>query len=176
MKVPKGDAKWTILVADLNTIFAIDFHEPQIHSSFRNLVFQGSRAAIGRSFETSSDTMLDKYSDLKQKLSQLFDRTTLDAIALLLSEPETKTITLAALPDWMTASQLARYWQLVNANGEPTTAGIMKWARRPEDEHPLPHAYMGDLLRFHRAEVDVWAREEGDRRRVQNEQRRLRIA
>jgi hypothetical protein len=35
---------------------------------------------------------------------------------------------------------------------------------------------MGDLLRFHRADVDVWAREEADRRRVQNEQRRLRIA
>ena len=64
----------------------------------------------------------------------------------------------------------------LNANGEPTTAGIMKWARRSEDEHPLPHAYMGDLLRFHRADVDVWAREEADRRRVQNEQRRLRIA
>jgi len=24
----------------------------------------------------------------------------------------------------------ARYWQLVNANGEPITAGIMKWAKR----------------------------------------------
>lgn len=120
--------------------------------------------------------MLDKNSDLKQKLSQLFDRTTLDAIALLLSEREAETTTPATLPDWMTASQLARYWQLVNANGEPTTAGIIKWARRPDDEHPLPHAYMGDLLRFHRTDVDVWAREEADRRRVQNEHRRLRIA
>ena len=118
--------------------------------------------------------MLDKYSDLKQKLDQLFDRTTLDAIALLLAESESETIT--PLLDWMTASQLARYWQLVNANGEPTTAGIIKWARRSDDEHPLPHAYMGDLLRFYRAEVDVWAREEADRRRVQNEHRRLRIA
>jgi hypothetical protein len=120
--------------------------------------------------------MLDKYSNLKQKLDQLFDRTTLDAIALLLAESESETIAPEPLLDWMTASQLARYWQLVNSNGEPTTAGIMKWARRSEDEHPLPHAYMGDLLRFHRADVDVWAREEADRRRVQNEQRRLRIA
>jgi hypothetical protein len=120
--------------------------------------------------------MLDKYSDLKQKLNQIFDRTTLDAIALLLAEAEPTAITPEPLLDWMTASQLARYWQLVNSNGEPTTAGIMKWARRPDDEHPLPHAYMGDLLRFHRADVDVWAREEADRRRVQNEQRRLRIA
>ncbi|MFY9619441.1 MAG: hypothetical protein WAQ99_06485 [Pyrinomonadaceae bacterium] len=120
--------------------------------------------------------MLDKYSDLKQKLNQLFDRSTLDAIALVLSEAEPEKSSPEPVLDWMTASQLARYWQLVNANGEPTTAGILKWARRPEDEHPLPHAYMGDLLRFHREDVDVWAREEADRRRVQNEQRRLRIA
>jgi len=120
--------------------------------------------------------MLDKYSDLKQKLNHLFDRTTLDAIALLVAESESERIIPEPLLDWMTASQLARYWQLVNTNGEPTTAGIMKWARRTEDEHPLPHAYMGDLLRFHRTDVDVWAREEADRRRVQNENRRLRIA
>jgi hypothetical protein len=120
--------------------------------------------------------MLDKYSNLKQKLDQLFDRTTLDAIALLLAEAEPTTITPEPLLDWMTASQLDRYWQLVNSNGEPTTAGILKWARRPDDGHPLPHAYMGDLLRFHRVDVDVWAREEADRRRVQNEQRRFRIA
>ncbi|SRR6266568_8533919 len=120
--------------------------------------------------------MLDKYSNLKQKLDQLFDRTTLDAIALLLAESESETIAPEPLFDWMTASQLARYWQLVNANGEPTTAGIMKWARRSENEHPLPHAYMGDLLRFHRDEVDVWAREEADRRRIQNQHHRLRIA
>ena len=120
--------------------------------------------------------MLDKNSDLKQKLTQLFDRTTLDAIALLVAESESERIAPEPLLDWMTASQLASYWQLVNANGEPTTAGIMKWARRSEDEHPLPHAYMGDLLRFHRVDADVWAREEADRRRVQNEHRRLRIA
>src|SRR6266849_4803276 len=120
--------------------------------------------------------MLDKYSDLKQKLNQFFDRTTLDAISLLLAEAEPTAITPEPTLDWMTASQLARYWQLVNANGEPTTAGIMKWARRCENEHPLPHAYMGDLLRFHRDEVDVWAREEAERRRTQNEKRRLRIA
>lgn len=120
--------------------------------------------------------MLDKHSNLKLKLTDLFDRTTRDAIALLLADSEAEEIAPEPTPDWMTASQLARYWQLINPNGEPTTAGIMKWARRPDDEHPLPHAYMGDLLRFHRTDVDVWAREEADRRRVQNEQRRLRIA
>ena len=120
--------------------------------------------------------MLDKNSDLKQKLNQLFDRTTVDALALLISESEREKAEPEPLLEWMTASQLARHWQLVNSNGEPTTAGIMKWARRADDEHPLPHAYMGDLLRFHRADVDVWAREEADRRRIQNEHRRLRIA
>jgi hypothetical protein len=120
--------------------------------------------------------MLDKYSDLKQKLNQLFDRTTLDAISLVLSESSPERITTEPLPDWMTASQLARYWQLVNAEGEPTTASILKWTKRPDGEHPLPHACMGDLLRFHREDVDRWAREEAERRRSQSERRRLKIA
>lgn len=120
--------------------------------------------------------MLDKYSDLKQKLNQIFDRTTLDAIALLLSESKPDKILYESTPDWMTASQLARYWQLVNSDDEPTTAGIMKWTKRSEDDHPLPHAYMGDLLRFYRDEVDAWARQEAERRRAQSEKRRLKIA
>ena len=121
-------------------------------------------------------TMIDQNLQLKDKLASVIDRATQDTIALLLAQREVERFPAEPSPEWMTASQLARYWQLVNANGEPTTAGIMKWARRSENEHPLPHAYMGDLLRFHRADVDVWAREEADRRRVQNEQRRLKIA
>jgi len=120
--------------------------------------------------------MLDENLDLKEKLASVIDRATQDAIALLLMQREPEQPSVKSPSEWMTASQLARYWQLVNANGEPTTAGIMKWARRPDDEYPLPHAYMGDLLRFHRADVDVWAREEAERRRVQNQKRRLRIA
>jgi hypothetical protein len=120
--------------------------------------------------------MIDQNLNLKEKLASVIDRATQDAIALLLTQREAAQPSVETAPEWMTASQLARYWQLLNANGEPTTAGIVKWTRRAEDEHPLPHAYMGDLLRFHRADVDVWAREEADRRRVQNEQRRLRIA
>ena len=120
--------------------------------------------------------MIDQNLDLKEKLTRVLDRATQDAIALLLTQRESEKPSSEPTPDWMTASQLARYWQLVNTNGEPTTAGIMKWARRCENEHPLPHAYMGDLLRFHRDEVDVWAREEAERRRTQNEKRRLRIA
>jgi hypothetical protein len=121
-------------------------------------------------------TMIDQNLDLKEKLTSVIDRATQDAIALLLAQREIEKPTAEPMPDWMTASQLARYWQLVNANGEPTTAGIVKWARRSDNEHPLPHAYMGDLLRFHRDEADLWAREEAERRRTQNEKRRLRIA
>jgi hypothetical protein len=120
--------------------------------------------------------MLDNYSDLKQKLNQLFDRATLDAIALLLADSTTERIMPEAVPDWMTASQLARYWQLVNAQGEPTTAAIMKWTKRSENEHPLPHACMGDLLRFKREEVDRWAQEEAARRRVDSNRKRLQLA
>ena len=120
--------------------------------------------------------MIDQNLDLKEKLASVIDRATQEAIALLLTQREAAQPSVESAPDWMTATQLARYWQLVNASGEPTTAGIMKWSRRCENEHPLPHAYMGDLLRFHRDEADLWAREEADRRRVQNEQRRLRIA
>lgn len=120
--------------------------------------------------------MIDQNLDLKEKLASVIDRATQDAIALLLSQREAEPPSVESAPEWMTATQLARHWQLINGNGEPTTAGIMKWARRPEDEHPLPHAYMGDLLRFHRDEADLWAREEAEWRRTQNEKRRLRIA
>ena len=120
--------------------------------------------------------MLDQTLDLKEKLTRALDRATHEAIALVLAQPETESVLAEPMPEWMTATQLARHWQLVNAKGEPTTAGIMKWVKRSENEHPLPHAYMGDLLRFNRVEVDLWAREESERRRVHNEKRRLRIA
>jgi hypothetical protein len=120
--------------------------------------------------------MLDQNLDLKEKLVSVIDRATQDAIALLLTQREAAQRSVESAPEWMTAAQLARYWQIVNAHGEPTTAGILKWVKRAENEYPLPHAYMGDLLRFHRTDVDLWARKEAERRRIQNEQRRLRIA
>jgi len=120
--------------------------------------------------------MLDKDSNLKEKLTRLFDRTTYEALALLLAQPEPMTDEPEPLLEWMTAAQLARYWQLVNAQGEPTTAAIMKWTKRPENDHPLPHACMGDLLRFKREEVDRWAQEEAVRRRVENNRKRLQLA
>ncbi len=120
--------------------------------------------------------MLDQTLDLKEKLTRVLDRATHEAIALVLAQPETESVLAEPMPEWMTATQLARYWQLVNANDEPTTAGILKWVKRSANDHPLPHAYMGDLLRFNRHEVDLWAKEEAERRRVQNQNRRLKIA
>jgi hypothetical protein len=120
--------------------------------------------------------MLDKHLDLKEKLTRLFDRTTYEAMALLLAQPEPETAASEPLLEWMTASQLARYWQLVNSGGDPTTAGIMKWAKRGENEHPLPHACMGDLLRFKREEVDLWAQEEAARRKAEGGRKKLQLA
>ena len=120
--------------------------------------------------------MLDQNLDIKERLARVIDSAPEEAMVLLQTKHEAAETSVESAPEWMTASQLARYWQLVNANGEPTTAGIMKWARRPDDDYPLPHVYLGDLIRFRRDEVDRWAHAEAERRRVQNEKRRLKIA
>lgn len=118
--------------------------------------------------------MLDR--DLKEKLNRLFDRMADEAIAMFAAQPETERLPPEPLPEWMTATQLARYWQLVNAKGEPTTAAIMKWTKRSETEHPLPYCCMGDLLRFKREEVDRWAAEEASRRKAENNRKKLQLA
>jgi len=69
-------------------------------------------------------------------------------------------------PDWMTETQLAEYWQLRNREGELTAESIRKWTSRPEGEHPLPCANMGDLRRYNREEADQWARAEAVRQRT----------
>jgi hypothetical protein len=111
---------------------------------------------------------------LAAELDRIYERAQGETLALLQSQP-TEQLTIA-VREWMNATQLAEYWQLYNDKNEPTTAGILKWAKRPPDQFPLPHAYMGNLLRFNRDEVDRWAHEEAQRRRAQNERRRLRIA
>jgi len=108
------------------------------------------------------------------ELARIYKRAQEQTLALLESQPAHRDI--APVREWMSATQLAEYWQLYNDKNEPTTAGILKWSKRPPDQFPLPHAYMGDLLRFNRVEVDMWAKEEAERRRVQNEKRRLKIA
>jgi hypothetical protein len=112
--------------------------------------------------------------ELALQVSRIYERAQHDTLALLQSRPTQKV--LVPVREWMSAAQLAEYWQLYNEKNEPTTAGILKWSNRPQDQFPLPHAYMGDLLRFNRVEVDVWAKEEAERRRVHNENRRLKIA
>jgi hypothetical protein len=119
--------------------------------------------------------MIDQNLDLKEKLTRVLERATHEALALVLAQPESER-TAEPLSEWMTATQLARYWQLINAEGEPTTAGIMKWAKRADDEHPLPHARMGDLLRFKREEVDRWAQEEAVRRKLEGNRKKLQLA
>ena len=113
--------------------------------------------------------------DLLDQVSRIYERARVEVLTLLRSrEPAEQSV--MAPREWMSATQLAEYWQLYNDKNEPTTAGILKWSKRPADQFPLPHAYMGDLLRFNRVEVDVWAKEEAERRRIQNEKRRLKIA
>ena len=97
-------------------------------------------------------------------------------LSMLLQSHESAANPITPPREWMSATQLAEYWQLYNEKNEPTTAGILKWAKRRSDQYPLPHAYMGDLLRFNRDEVDQWARQEAERRRAQAEKRRLKIA
>src|SRR5438552_2392668 len=108
------------------------------------------------------------------EVERIYERAKNETLRLLESRP-TEQLS-AAIPDWMSATQLAEYWQLYNDKNEPTTAGILKWSKRPSDQFPLPHAYMGDLLRFNREEVDRWAKQEAERRRAQSEKRRLKIA
>ena len=120
--------------------------------------------------------MLDEDFDLKAKITEVLDCAAKEAIAFVEADRMVEKNSAEPLPDWMTATQLARYWQLVNASGEPTTAGIMKWTKRAENEHPLPHACMGDLLRFKREEVDRWAKEESTLRRAEKNRKKLHLA
>ena len=55
--------------------------------------------------------MLDQNLDLKEKLASVIDRATQEAIALLLTQREVETPSVESAPEWMTAAQLARYWQ-----------------------------------------------------------------
>lgn len=72
---------------------------------------------------------------------------------------------VAPPPVWMTEKQLAEYWHLRTPDGEVTVHSIRKWTARPESEHPLPCASMGEMRRYHREEVDRWAREEAARQK-----------
>lgn len=111
--------------------------------------------------------------NLSEEVERVFERAKHEALALLASTPRQSGA--EPPPEWMTDVELARHWRLLK-DGEPVTAGIRSWTKRPPDEHPLPHAYMGDLLRFKREDVDRWAVEEAERRRAEASRRRFRAA
>ena len=136
----------------------------------------GTVIEIDESMSTFQDLVTTEHNveRLVAELNRIYERAQEETLALLRSRPTEQVIPPAH--EWMNATQLAEYWQLYNDKNEPTTAGILKWSKRPADQFPLPHAYMGDLLRFNRDEVDQWAHDEAERRRVQNEKRRLKIA
>jgi hypothetical protein len=94
--------------------------------------------------------MPDEDLDLKTRITDILECASKEIIALVEAHRYVERSSPEPLPEWMTAVQLAHYWQLVNASGEAITAGIMKWTKRAEKEHPLPHACMGDLLGFKR--------------------------
>jgi hypothetical protein len=112
--------------------------------------------------------------DLAEAVVRIYQRAQTETLELIQSR--TTNPTAGSAREWMSATQLAEYWQLYNDKNEPTTAGILKWSKRRPEEFPLPHAYMGDLLRFNKGEVDLWAKQEAERRRAQNEKRRLKLA
>jgi hypothetical protein len=120
--------------------------------------------------------MLDEDLDLKAKITDVLECAAKEVTELVEAGRDVEKRSAEPLREWMTAAQLARYWQLVNASGEPITAGIMKWTKRGQDEHPLPHACMGDLLRFRREDVDRWAQEEAAFRRAEKNRKKLHLA
>ena len=120
--------------------------------------------------------MLDEDLDLKARITDVLECASKEIVPLVEAHRNVERNSPEPLPEWMTVTQLARYWQLVNASGEPITAGIMKWAKRSENEHPLPYACMGDLLRFKREEVDRWAQEEAAFRRAEKNRKKLHLA
>lgn len=113
---------------------------------------------------------------LEEQIARICERARQELQTLIASQPPLTPTIVSSSAEWMSATQLAEYWHLQNDKGEPTVAGILKWSKRPPDQFPLPHAYMGDLLRFNRDEVNQWAREEAERRRTHSERRRLKIA
>ncbi len=55
----------------------------------------------------------------------------------------------------MTVKQLAEYWQV-------TQQSLWNWIKR--DENRLPVHYVGGDPRFHLSEVDLWSKEEANRK------------
>src|SRR6266498_2654454 len=89
---------------------------------------------------------------IEEQIARICERARYELQTLIASQPP-PVPTQTSSAEWMSATQLAEYWHLHNDKGEPTVAGIIKWSKRLPNQFPLPHAYMGDLLRFNRDEV-----------------------
>jgi hypothetical protein len=63
--------------------------------------------------------MLDKDLDLKTRIAEVLECAVKEVIALVEADRDVEKSLAEPLSEWMTAGQLARYWQLVSANGEP---------------------------------------------------------
>ena len=105
---------------------------------------------------------MSKHITIESLINQHIDNQLEEKLPKVVSE-QLKQI--APPPVWLTEKQLAEYWQLRTPNGEITVHSIRKWTARPDHEHPLPCASMGEMRRYHREEVDQWAREEAMQQR-----------
>lgn len=62
--------------------------------------------------------------DLAEEVVRIYQRAQTETLALIQSRPA--EMAGASGREWMSAIQLAEYWQLYNDKNEPTTAGILK--------------------------------------------------
>jgi len=62
----------------------------------------------------------------------------------------------------MSEEQLARYWSLLDENGNPLTGEIRAMSERPVEEGRLIYAVMGGHRRYYRPIADDWAWDEAD--------------
>src|SRR5436190_21793333 len=132
-----------------------------------------SRRGMVIEFSESMSTFLDDETGnlisegLALQVTRIYERAQHETLALLQSRPTQKVV--VPVREWMSATQLAEYWQLYNDKNEPTTAGILKWSKRSPGQFPLTDAYMEDLLRFYRIELDSAATEDPESERLQKE-------
>ena len=83
--------------------------------------------------------------ELMTQVSRIYERAQNETLALIQSRPAEKIDT--PVREWMSATQLAEYWQLCNEKNEPTTAGILKWSKRPPGQFPLTGTGTRSVLR-----------------------------
>jgi hypothetical protein len=95
----------------------------------------------------------------KEEVERIFERAKYEALALVCSESAPTAASGETWGEWLTEEELMKYWSL------DSNAGLRSWRKRPADQFPLPHARMGELIRFNRNECDQWAREEAIRQR-----------